>query len=486
MNYIFLFFLLCPQGHDDVSFHGSPQIPTPNLDAFAADGILLNNYYVQPLCSPSRAALLTGLYPIHTGSLRGLPVQYTHVLGLPQSNLLAYVPATRPSPSKHPVRLWHLGYYKKEFTPPYRGFDSFFGFYNGFGDYYRHLVEFSGHIGLDLWDNDVAVRTECGNYDTDMLTDKAIAIIASHDTTQPLFLYLSHRTAHSAPDNVMLQAPKKNIAKFPYIGERNRTIYAGMVDSMDAAFGRLVEALSDAGILNNTIIVFSSDNGAIPIINFHPNRGFNWPLRGTKYTLWEGAVRVPAFIWSPLLRITGRVSNQMMHIVDWLPTFYSAAGGNSSDLGQQDGFDMWNALSEDAESPRKEMLLNIDLIFNMSSLRSNNHKVVLGTFQNGSLDYRFETTGNRRPVDDLDLLMKRSKAARVLRRLYGTDDLKFPSGWRKMAAVHCGKNNIAKDNIKPASPPYLFDLAADPCELNNIAQDYPEVSIGIEHRILIY
>ncbi|CAN7993150.1 unnamed protein product, partial [Ixodes hexagonus] len=404
---------------------------------------------------------------IEEGQPWGLPLRFTL---MPQHlKRLGY--------ATHIVGKWHLGYYKKEFTPPYRGFDSFFGFYNGFGDYYRHLVEYVriGHIGLDLWNNDVAVRTECGNYDTDMLTDKAIAIIASHDTTQPLFLYLSHRATHSALDNAMLQAPKKNIAKFPYIGEKNRTIYAGMVDSMDAAFGRLVEALSDAGILNNTILVFSSDNGAIPIINFHPNRGFNWPLRGTKYTLWEGGVRVPAFIWSPLLRNTGRVSNQMMHIVDWLPTFYSAAGGHLSDLGQQDGFDMWNALSEDSESPRKEMLLNIDPIFNMSSLRSNNHKVVLGTFQNGSLDYRFETTGNRRPVDDLDFLMKRSRAARVLRRLYGTEDLKFPSGWRKMATVHCGKDNIAKDNVKPASAPYLFDLAEDPCELNNIAQDYPEI-----------
>ncbi|CAN8011336.1 unnamed protein product, partial [Ixodes pacificus] len=460
-------------GLDDVSFHGSPQIPTPNLDAFAADGIILNNYYVQPLCSPSRAALLTGLYPIHTG-LQHLTIKEGEAWGLPLRFTLMPQHFKKLGYATHMVGKWHLGYYKKEFTPTYRGFDSFFGFYNGFGDYFRHLVQKGDHIGLDLWDNEVAVRTECGNYDTDMLTDKAVSIIASHDTKKPLFLYLSHRSTHSALSSAMLQAPKKNIAKFGYIGERNRTIYAGMVDSMDAAFGRLLEALSGAGVLNNTIVVFSSDNGAVPIIEF-PNRGFNWPLRGAKKTLWEGAVRVPAFVWSPLLESSGRVSDQMMHIVDWLPTFYSVAGGNLSDLGEQDGFDMWKALSEGTESPREEMLLNIDPVLNTSSLRYKNHKIVLGTYHNGSFDHRFKTTGRRRPVHDLDFLTKRSRAADVLRRLYRTDDLGFPAGWRRRATVRCGKYNLAKDNVRPSSPPYLFDVVADPCELNNLAQDHPEV-----------
>ncbi|KAG0426549.1 hypothetical protein HPB47_026349 [Ixodes persulcatus] len=254
-----------------------------------------------------------------------------------------------------------------------------------------------------------------------------------------------------------------------------------MVDSMDAAFGRLVEALLGAGVLNNTIVVFSSDNGAVPIIEF-PNQGFNWPLRGAKKTLWEGAVRVPAFIWSPLLESSGRVSDQMMHIVDWLPTFYSVAGGNLSDLGEQDGFDMWKALSEGTESPREEMLLNIDPVLNTSSLRYKNHKVVLGTYHNGSFDHRFKTTGRRRPVDDLDFLTKRSRAADVLRRLYRTDDLEFPAGWRRRATVRCGECNLAKDNVKPSSPPYLFDVAADPCELNNLAPDHPEKWALAIHR----
>lgn len=98
-----------------------------------------------------------------------------------------------------------------------------------------------------------------------------------------------------------------------------------MVDALDRSVGTVLEALRDAQILNETIIVFSSDNGGLPW-GLSANSGSNWPLRGTKFTLWEGGVRVPAFIWSPLLKKSGRVSQQLMHITDWLPTLYAAAG----------------------------------------------------------------------------------------------------------------------------------------------------------------
>lgn len=98
-----------------------------------------------------------------------------------------------------------------------------------------------------------------------------------------------------------------------------------MVDTLDQSVGHIMEFLSQAGMLENTIIVYSSDNGGIPYGD-HASRGYNWPLRGGKLTLWEGGVRVPGFIWSSLLKKSPRISDQMMHLVDWLPTLYSAAG----------------------------------------------------------------------------------------------------------------------------------------------------------------
>lgn len=108
-----------------------------------------------------------------------------------------------------------------------------------------------------------------------------------------------------------------------------------MVDVLDESLGNVLEVLSSTGMLKNSVVVFSSDNGAQPYGSY-ANRGYNWPLRGAKGTLWEGGVRVPAFLWSPLLKKARRVSNQLMHITDWLPTLYSAAGetANHFTIGQ--------------------------------------------------------------------------------------------------------------------------------------------------------
>ncbi|CAN8016518.1 unnamed protein product, partial [Ixodes persulcatus] len=143
--------------------------------------------------------------------------------------------------------------------------------------------------------------------------------------SQPLFLYLSYQAPHVGTGPSLLEAPEENLNKFLYIPEKNRTTYAGMVDALDQSIGTIMEALQEADLIGNTIVVFTSDNGALPW-GVKSNRGYNWPLRGGKFTLWEGGLRTTAFIWSPLLEKNRRVSNQMMHIADWLPTLYSAAG----------------------------------------------------------------------------------------------------------------------------------------------------------------
>ncbi|KAH9379959.1 hypothetical protein HPB48_001414 [Haemaphysalis longicornis] len=188
-----------------------------------------------------------------------------------------------------------------------------------------------------------------------------------------------------------------------------------MMDALDQSVGLVVEALNAERMLENSIVVFLSDNGGQPF-GPHSNRGFNWPLRGFKGSVWEGACRVPAFLWSPLLKRTRRVSQQMMHIVDWLPTLYHAAGGDSKRLkDQMDGKDMWRELSLNLPSPRVEFLYNIEPQDEIAALRHHNYKLVLGVHYAGEYDDRYQTPGGSRSPYALDHLMAKSNVTRVLR-----------------------------------------------------------------------
>lgn len=478
-----IFILVDDLGWDDVSFHGSSQIPTPNIDTLAADGIILNNYYVQPMCTPSRSALMTGMYPIHTG-MQHWVIRSPEPWGLPLELKIMPQYLKELGYSTHLVGKWHLGYFQKEYTPTYRGFDSFFGYYNGFIDYYQYRNQYKRHVGLDFRMNMAPSQKGSGQYATDLFADHAISLIENHNKSQPLFLYLSHLAPHAATESEPLQAPEENVRKFDYIAHANRTLFAGMVDNLDHSIGRLTEALQRADMLENAIIVFSSDNGALPY-GVHANSGFNWPLRGTKMSLWEGGVRVPGFVWSPLLQKRRRVSRQLMHITDWLPTLYAAAGGNPSNLGYVDGYNMWETLSRGWRSPRKEVLLNIDPVTGAGALRYGKHKIVYDMPVRGSSDTHLKTTGQQRPMvdpEELDLLMEQSLAAKSLRMFYNKNRLPLPPKWRRDATVQCGVLAY-RSNFVSQQPPYLFDLEIDPCEMFNLA-NIRRRTMGIMVRML--
>ncbi|XP_075724904.1 arylsulfatase B [Rhipicephalus microplus] len=542
-----IFILADDLGWDDVSFHGSPQIPTPNMDVLAADGIILNNYYVQPVCTPSRAALMTGLYPIHTGMETSV-IQIGEPWGLPLRLRLMPQYLKDLGYQTHMIGKWHLGYYTEQYVPTARGFDTFYGYYNGEEDYYNHTlpVPQSSQVGLDFWLNNEPLRNETGQYSTTLFGKRAVKLIQERDPKKPLFLYLCYQAPHGGIP-VDLQAPSENVDKFPYIGEKNRTIFAGkicpvvripcdvrplgrllessihfvetailqrcsqvlhvarfnherkpshphhcarytticagMMDALDQSVGNVLEALQQERMLDNSIIVFSSDNGGLPW-GSHASRGFNWPLRGAKTTLWEGGTRASAFIWSPLISRSRRVSHQLMHIVDWLPTLYRAAGGNPSKMRNLDGHDMWLHLCADLPSPRTEMLYNIDPVGSTAALRYRDYKLVLGVSSGGMYDQRFQTPGNSRPYSDLDRLMAESKAARVLREFYNTGAFLFPSQWRQRATLHCGPTKIS--NFVGGDPPYLFDLSRDPCEQHNLAPDNRELLSVLIRKLASY
>ncbi|XP_075540031.1 arylsulfatase B-like [Dermacentor variabilis] len=434
-----VFILADDLGWGDVSFLGSPQIPTPNMDALASTGVLLNNYYVTPLCSPSRGALMSGRYSIHIGLQNGVlyPAQ---VGGLPLQQKLMPEYFKNLGYETHIVGKWHIGYSSLKYTPTYRGFDSFLGFYTGPIDYYSHFM----------------------NY--------------------PLFLYLAHQAPHTKGGPEPLQAPAKNVAKFSYIGDHYRTIYAGMVDALDQSVGAVLEALEAALMLDDTIIVFSSDNGAAVFDSAMVNLGSNWPLRGAKTTLWEGGVRSAAFMWTRRLLPHRRVSHQLMHITDWLPTLYSAAGGDVNDLGSLDGFDMWDALNVGAPSPRTEILLNINQARGNAALRYRGFKLLVGNLSD--VNERYERIGGSRPCEDLDELLRQSRAAAVLRRLYNRDVFKHGGYWRNEATVKC--QGVSSSNFVSGRSYYLYDITKDPCELHDISQERPWLVAMLMDKLAAY
>lgn len=471
-------------GWDDVSFHGSRQIPTPNLDALAWDGILLNSYYGQTLCSPSRAAFLTGRYPIRYGLQsnvysppeEGLPL---HLTLLPQHlKTLGY--------RNHMVGKWHLGYSSWNHTPTMRGFDSFFGYLSGTQDYYSHVYDFRGVCGFDFWFNREVLWNSTGAYTTHLFTQRAVNVINQHDVSEPLFLYIAHHAAHGVNAVGMHQAPIENIKKFSHIKDKRRRLLAAVVDALDESVGTVVEALHAKGMLANTILVYASDNGGL-FEGFMCNRGSNWPLRGSKFTAWEGGVRLPALVWSPLLRRTRRVSWELMHAVDWAPTLYHAAGGDVKDLGVIDGLDQWESLSLGSPSPRHELLINHDPTNRTgTALRVGRYKLVIGSLYNGTLDARINTrSAQDTPTNmDLDEVMENSAVGRTFRKFYRVSQLPVQQSWRNDAAIDCG--NDSTSNFKSFREHYLFDIASDPCELRDISAEKPKILQEMMKRVRHY
>jgi arylsulfatase B len=163
--------------------------------------------------------------------------------------------------STHAIGKWHLGFYRKEYIPISRGFDSHIGFWTAYEDYYNHSMSERGFEGLDFRHNLDVIQDADGKYSTDYYTESAVKLISEHNINEPLFLYMSYQNVHSANNPYELQAPKELIDKFSYIKDENRRTFAATLYSMDLSIGRIVEEMHNKNILNDSIIVFLSDNG---------------------------------------------------------------------------------------------------------------------------------------------------------------------------------------------------------------------------------
>ncbi|KAK7099965.1 hypothetical protein V1264_022984 [Littorina saxatilis] len=348
-------------GFNDVSFRAD-DMHTPNIDRMAREGIILNSSYVQPLCSPSRSAWMSGFFPFHTGLQKAyLPGNLTTLPEVLKSRGYA----------AHAVGKWHLGFCNLKYTPTYRGFDSFLGYYMAMEDYYNHTQ--GG--GYDFRNNTAVERNVIGQYSAHIFTEHTEKIIRAHNKDQPLFLYLPFQSVHEP-----LEVPQIYIDKYcSHIGNTSRRIKCGMVAVLDEAFGNITSLLSTLGYMDNILLIFTTDNGG-PV----PFAGNNWPLRGSKHTIWEGGTRGTAFVWSNnLFSKTGYTNDGMMHAVDWFPTIIEASG-KKFDEYKIDGMSQWDTIRHNTPSPREEFVYNIDTMANMFAIRHGDYKLIHGN--TGGLD----------------------------------------------------------------------------------------------------
>ena len=352
-------------GWNDVGYHGS-EIRTPQLDALAADGLVLNRFYSQPTCTPTRAALMTGKAPQRLGIYQQF--SKNAINGLPTAEQTTADYFKEAGYQTWLVGKWHLGHTEWQYHPTQRGFDHFYGHVTGGIGFYDHVH--GG--GLDWQRNGRTVREE--GYSTHLLADEATALIEARNPDQPFFLYASFNAPH-LPN----EAPEATIAAYAGIENPHRRIHAAMVTELDMAIQQIVETLKTAGLYDNTVIWFMSDNGglypgtsrpgAVPLaetlqdwfgkplpntflefirVNSLEGGSDNTPLRMGKGSVYEGGARVPSLLHWPAGLHVGS-NDAMVTVQDVLPTLLAVVDEPIPD--DLDGRNRWPTLTGLSDQP---------------------------------------------------------------------------------------------------------------------------------------
>ena len=420
-------------GWADVGYHGNTQIDTPSLDRLAAEGVQLDRFYTTPICSPTRAALMTGRDPIRLGVAYAtiMPWQnngvHTEETFLPELFLGAGYQTAM-------VGKWHLGHAQQVFHPNSRGFEHFYGHLHtevGF------FPPFGNLGGKDFQRNGVSIDDE--GYETYLLADEVSRFIRERDTERPFLLYLpfiAPHTPHDAPDDLKdkyadmedLREPARSkqtdqtrLINKLLLRPSARPMYAAVVEGMDRAIGQILETLDEQGIADNTIVLFFSDNGGAA---YAYGGADNAPLRGGKGETFEGGIRVVANMrWPDRIEAGGTMSS-IMSVMDVLPTLTAAAGIPAETTFELDGRNMLPAILNGEVMPRE------DYLFFVSETPIRNHHKITA----------------------------------------------FNDHWKLVQEMEAGLNSVDITN-------YLFRISEDPYEYHNLAQEYPDVVAELSREI---
>ncbi|XP_077983195.1 arylsulfatase B-like [Glandiceps talaboti] len=428
-------------GWNDVSWHDKNMV-TPNLESLAEDGVKLDNFYTMAACSPSRVALMTGMYSSNVGGQH-----YTYLGHLPHGapTYLPFLPKKLKDLgySTYGVGKWHLGFCNESYIPggPNRGFDHYFGFYQGGATYYEHVNNENGpgfngrYVGYDLHDDgkNVGVHAAC-QYTSVLFEEKVLTNIEEHDPSEPMFHYVAFQLPHS-PRVV----PKQWELIYNWIENDHRRIYCAQVTYMDAIVGNIVSKLKEKGMYEDTLFVFHADNGGDVM-----TKAANWPYRGDKGTYFDGGIRGVGFISGAGIKETGYTHEGMFHITDMYPTLIKGMlGGEVAD--NLDGIDQWVPMSENEPSNRNGFLITVDtdmahlprdnvLGANVTAIRFGDWKLMIGfpafSYTYNEWDwYPPAYTNDVEPIEHID-----SEETDI----------------------------------------WLFNLAEDPLEKDNVAEQFPE------------
>jgi len=360
-----VYVLVDDMGWNDVGYQSTDlEGVSPHIDDLAGKGIKLHQFYSHHLCTPSRGSLLTGKLPIQIGLQHDEVIQPMSPWGLNLEYKLLPETLQELGYETHIVGKWHLGHYMFDFFPTKRGFDSFFGFVTDQEHYYNHTYSFkimekrwSDLVSSDP-DDFTVVQGREGELSTIIYRDKVRDLIEAHDVDSPFFLYYATQNVHGPLDEIrdmtlFTDAQSKAIQA---IQNPERKVFAKLLGALDHAVSDLVKTLKVNGMWDSSVLLLSSDNGGCQY-----GGGYNNPLRGGKHFLFEGGIRVPAFISSPMLptSVMGTTYTGLFHISDVYPTIMGMLQQNLPE--DIDGISQWDALlRKTSVYPRTELMHNID------------------------------------------------------------------------------------------------------------------------------
>ena len=329
-------------GWNAIGYHNA-DVKTPNLDRLCSQGVELDEFYVSPMCSPTRAGLMTGRYPIRFGCARSV-IPPSCDFGLPLTETtLAEALSSAGYEKRGVFGKWHLGHLQTKWHPTNRGFTDFSGCYNGAIDYFT----FERDGQTDWHHNENSFQPK--GYATTIIGDDAVEFIRTAATTKkPFFCYVPFTAPHHP-----LQAPQNYIDQYRSVKNKDKQLYYAMITAMDDQIGRIMAAIDEAGIDEETIVWFFSDNGGVAKI-----RAINAPLHGSKLTTFDGGVRTPACVRYPGVYPAGMKFTEPTAFIDVLPTVLSLADTTPEEAGCKplDGLDLNPVLTgQEKQLPEREL-----------------------------------------------------------------------------------------------------------------------------------